>query len=103
MRAGYPGAAWSLASLYCLAGGWFTTNNRASGKATGEHIQLSAVGTSTAVAIELTGKGTCSMMKKVVLGVLVSAAARFLITKMRAGQAEQTLWAEATDSVPPSR
>jgi hypothetical protein len=43
------------------------------------------------------------MMKKVVLGVLVSAAARFLITKMRAGQAEQTLWAEATDSVPPSR
>jgi hypothetical protein len=43
------------------------------------------------------------MMKKVMLGVLVSAAARFLVAKMRAGQAEQTLWAEATDSVPPSR
>ena len=43
------------------------------------------------------------MIKRVMLVAFVSAAARFLVAKIRAGQAEQSLWAEATDSVPPSR
>ena len=41
------------------------------------------------------------MIKKVMLVALVSAAARFVVSKLRSGQAEQALWAEATDSVPP--
>ena len=43
------------------------------------------------------------MAKKLVLVSLVAVASRFVMSKIKAGQAEQTLWAEATDSVQPAR
>ena len=52
--------------------------------------------------LEHIGRGLL-MIKRVMLVAFVSAAARFLVAKIRAGQAEQSLWSEATDSVPPSR
>ncbi|MGZ4474612.1 MAG: DLW-39 family protein [Nocardioides sp.] len=38
-------------------------------------------------------------MKKLVLVVLAAAAAAFATKKVKAGQQEQALWAEATDNV----
>ena len=38
-------------------------------------------------------------MKKIVLIALVAAAAVFASRKAKAGQREQSLWAEATDNV----
>jgi hypothetical protein len=42
------------------------------------------------------------MIKKLLIGLAIAAAVKFLIAKFQAGQSEQNLWAEATDSVPPS-
>ena len=38
-------------------------------------------------------------MKKLLLVVLAAAAAAFVSKKVKAGQQEQALWAEATDNV----
>jgi hypothetical protein len=43
------------------------------------------------------------MIKKLLIGLAIAAAVKFLIAKFQAGQSEENLWAEATDSVPPSR
>jgi hypothetical protein len=43
------------------------------------------------------------MIKKLVIGIVLAAAVKFVIAKLQAGKSEQNLWAEATDSVPPSR
>jgi hypothetical protein len=42
------------------------------------------------------------MIKKLLIGLAIAAAVKFLIAKFQAGQSEQNLWAEATDAVPPS-
>jgi hypothetical protein len=43
------------------------------------------------------------MIKKLLIGLALAAAVKFVISKLQASQSEQNLWAEATDSVPPSR
>jgi hypothetical protein len=42
------------------------------------------------------------MIKKLLIGLAIAVAVKFLIAKFQAGQSEQNLWAETTDSVPPS-
>ena len=42
------------------------------------------------------------MVKKLLMVALLAAAGRFLVGKIKANQAEQELWAEATDPVPPA-
>ena len=42
------------------------------------------------------------MVKKLLMVALLATAGRFLIAKIRAGQADQELWAEATDPVAPA-
>jgi hypothetical protein len=43
------------------------------------------------------------MVKKLLVVALAAAAAKFVLAKRHAGQAEQNLWAEATDPVQPGR
>jgi hypothetical protein len=49
--------------------------------------------------IDLEGE---AVMKKILIAVAAAAGSVLAILKLRSNKSEQKLWAEATDSVPPS-